>query len=163
MYRSLLGVHTSTGELCLDEERKIGMLVLRSELDRGFDRFFERAVGEMSRGRSAPTRGVVELDLVETDDAFLISADVPGLNRDQLELSIEDNQLTLAGKRELQTDDDARSHVSERRSYTFSRRFDLPTNAIADQTQAKLVQGVLEVTIPKQPVEPPLKIDIAVS
>ncbi len=162
MYRSLLDVQTSTGELRLDDERKIEMLVLRSELDRGFDRFFERAVGEMTRGRSTSSRGVVELDLVETEEAFLISADVPGLSRDHIELSIEDNQLTLAGQRDLQSADDGRPHVSERRSYAFKRRFKLPTNAMPEQTEAKLADGVLEVTIPKMPEEAPRKIDIEV-
>ena len=138
------------------------MFVLRSELDRGLDRFFEHAVGEMTRGHGSANRGVVEIDLVETEDAFCISADVPGMKRDQIELTIEENQLTVAGQRAVEANQDSKKHVSERKSYTFSRRFELPTNVLAENTEARLSDGVLEVKIPKVPEEEPRRIDIQV-
>ena len=136
------------------------MRVLRSELDRGLDRFFERAVDELTHGHGTSARGVVELDLVETEDAFFISADVPGMKREQIELTIDDNHLTLTGNRALDRKDESKRHVSERRSYALNRRFELPKNVVVENTEAKLSDGVLEVTIPKTPEEEPRKIDI---
>ena len=136
------------------------MLVLRSQLDRGFDRFFDRALEEFTQASRPSNRGVVELDLLETEEAFLISADVPGMKRDEIELTIEDNQLTLKGQRELNSEVEAQRHLSERKSYAFSRRFELPSNVAAEQTEASLAEGVLQITVPKLPEEAPKTIQI---
>ena len=106
--------------------------------------FIDRAFGvvnDVSAGRSSP-----RYEVSNEEDAFLLAVDVPGISSKDLDLSVnqEEQTLTISGKRTVGRGDNAR--VSE-----FSKTFTVDESAMLDQISAKLQNGVLAVTVPKQP------------
>ena len=103
------------------------------------------------------------VDMRETDNAFLIHAELPGIKKEDLSLALHGDVLTLSGERcEKKKEDNERVHRVERSYGKFSRTFTLPKNADHNNIQATHDNGVLELTIPKvAPVKPEArKIDI---
>jgi HSP20 family protein len=91
------------------------------------------------------------LDVSESEDAYLFQLDVPGLGQEDLEVTVTDRRLTIAGQRDLESSRrDGRMHSRERRSGRFSRSFELPADADPDQLSARLRQGILSVRCGKQ-------------
>ena len=88
------------------------------------------------------------VDLIEIDDAYVVVAELPGVNRDDLSISMhDDSRLTIAGvRRERQGE---QYHRVERGRGSFSRTFHLPSPVDADRITADLHDGVLTVTCPK--------------
>lgn len=138
------------------------MLVCKTEIDRNLDRVLGRAFGDIARLNRGPTRHPIPLDLFETEGSFVLRADVPGIERDNLDVTLEDGRLTVAGSRTLPEDAQSRSFLSERGTTDFRRSFDLPSPVDADGVAASLTNGVLEVTVPKVPEPEPRRINIAV-
>ena len=105
------------------------------------------------------------LEVAERADAYLIAADLPGVREDQLELNFENNVLTIRGSRTPSFSPSAertlRVHVSERPGGTFERSVRLPEYVEGDRIEARLVDGVLQVTVPKSPAAQPRKIAIS--
>ncbi|HZN58769.1 MAG TPA: Hsp20/alpha crystallin family protein [Planctomycetota bacterium] len=129
---------------------------LQEELARAFD---ER-VGRSERG-STIADWVPAVDLREEDSRFVIRADLPGVEPKDIEVTMEDGVLTLRGKRELEHREEREGYRRvERASGTFFRRFTLPDTADAESISARSSQGVLEVTIPKQPKLQPRRITV---
>ena len=95
---------------------------------------------------------VPAVDIVEEKDKFVLRADVPGVDPAEIEVSMDAGVLTVSGERRSETSDesDGLKRV-ERISGRFYRRFSLPESADADGIAAKSNNGILEVTIPKQP------------
>lgn len=92
-----------------------------------------------------------ETDVIETEREIRVITEMPGLRREDIEVDVENNVLTLRGeKREQRTEgEEGKFHLSERRYGTFTRSFILPRDVDADQIQAAFEDGVLRVTIPK--------------
>jgi HSP20 family protein len=129
---------------------------LQEELARAFD---ER-VGRSERG-STIADWVPAVDLREEDSRFVIRADLPGVEPKDIEVTMEDGVLTLRGKRVLEHREEREGYRRvERASGTFFRRFTLPDTADAESISARSSQGVLEVTIPKQPKLQPRRITV---
>lgn len=100
-------------------------------------------------------------DVRENKDAFVISADLPGMTEDALELSLTGNQLTIAGRREEEKRDESdRVHMYERRYGSFSRTLALPEGVDTEHIEANLDGGVLTVTVPKKPELKPRSISL---
>jgi HSP20 family protein len=100
-------------------------------------------------------------DVHESDDAFVFSADLPGISEDSLELSLTGNRLTISGHREQEKRQDGdRVHMYERSYGAFSRSFALPDGVDSDRIDAQLDAGVLKVTVPKRPEVKPRRISI---
>lgn len=120
---------------------------LRREMDELFETFLDR------RGRA--TDGVVwapAVNVREDKDALYVDAELPGLTRDEIQLSVENGVLTITGeKREERTEGKPQGevHLFERRYGRFERRLTLPTNVDADKIRARYENGVLVVTLPK--------------
>ena len=95
---------------------------------------------------------VPAVDIVEEKDRFVLKADVPGVNPGEIEVSMDGGVLSVSGERHNETSDesDGLKRV-ERISGKFYRRFSLPETADAEGIAAKSSNGILEVTIPKQP------------
>jgi len=95
---------------------------------------------------------VPAVDIVEEKDKFVLTADVPGVDPEQIEVSMDAGVLSVSGERHAETRDesDGLKRV-ERISGKFYRRFTLPDTADAEGIAAKSSNGILEVTIPKQP------------
>ena len=116
--------------------------------DQLFDTFFGNA-GRTANGNSlmrAP-----ETDVIETEREIRVVTEMPGLKRENIELDVENNVLTIRGeKREQRTEgEQGRWHLAERRYGTFTRSFVLPRDVDAENIQAAFNDGVLTVTIPK--------------
>lgn len=90
------------------------------------------------------------VDIKEQDDAFIIKADIPGVDAKDIEINMENGVLTIKGERNTETTDDKDGYKRVERSYgSFYRRFSLPESADAEKIKAKSHNGVLELTIPK--------------
>src|SRR5215472_16863160 len=100
-----------------------GMTSLKSEMDRVLDRFFEPKWEEYAAvGEWAPS-----LDLSETKEAFVVKAEVPGMDSQDLQVSLQENLLTIKGEKRQERDEkDERYHRVERNYGAFSRSVRLP-------------------------------------
>ncbi len=94
---------------------------------------------------------VPSFDVKETEEAYLIHGDLPGVNEENLEVTLENNQLSLTGTRASQEEKEGeRYHIYERSYGSFTRTFTLPKKADGEGIKAKLTNGVLEVIVPKK-------------
>lgn len=116
-------------------------------------------------GRSGPETPVSDwvpaVDIVEEKDHFLLRADVPGVDRSEIDVSMEDGVLTIAGQRHTEQHEEATGvRRFERVSGRFQRHFTLPETADAEGIAARSANGILEVSIPKQPIVQPRRITV---
>ena len=122
-------------------------------------RQLDRALGEVADG--ATVSWIPRVDIHEEDERFVVTADLPGVEGKDIEITAEKGVLTLKGERrsEKKSSKDGFESI-ERASGTFLRRFTLPESVDAEAIKASHVNGVLEITIPKRPTEQPRRIDI---
>ena len=101
------------------------------------------------------------VDIRETDDALLVQAELPGIDKKDVQLEVKDGVLTLSGERRYEKDvKEENVHRVERAYGSFSRSFSLPSNVDADKVDAKMKNGVLEVRLPKRESAKPKAISI---
>src|SRR3989440_1824766 len=113
-----------------------------SEINRLFNTLFEDG--------GLQQRWIPPMDLVESDDHFLLRADLPGLGEDDVAIEIRDNTLTISGERKSEYERKERGwYRVERSTGAFSRSLSLPEGVDADGVTAHFEKGVLEVRIPK--------------
>jgi HSP20 family protein len=103
------------------------------------------------------------IDIYETAAAYVVTAEVPGVTRDQIELGIEASRLTLRGQRVEPPVADGAAHFHQiERSYgAFSRTFEFADRIDVEQVLADLANGILTVTLPKLPPAPTRRIEIS--
>ena len=90
------------------------------------------------------------VEINESNDAFMISADLPGIEKSDIEVKVEENSLILTANRYIdKSDNNEKIHYNERRFGTFSRSFKLPKTVKEEKITAKLDNGVLSIVIPK--------------
>jgi HSP20 family protein len=99
-------------------------------------------------------------DLSETDDAYIVTVDVPGVHKDQIDVQVQDRQLTVTGEIPEPQDNDGRRHRRSRRTGRFELHTYLPGDVSADAVRGELADGVLTVTVPKAETSKPRKIEI---
>jgi HSP20 family protein len=127
---------------------------LQREVDRLFDDFARSTLAMAGNGSLIPS-----MDITETEKEFVITAELPGLERKDVEISLEDNVLTIRGEKKSETKPDDKNknvHVSERSYGVFYRVLELPTKVDPSSVQATMSKGVLKITIPK-PARPESK------
>jgi len=130
---------------------------LQNEMNRLFNTVFDTPVTGANR------RWVPAMDLVETDDAFVLRADLPGMTQDDVKLEIEDSVLTVSGERKAEHETKQEGFYRLERAFgAFSRSLTLPKGIQADAVSAAFTNGVLEVRIPKPEQAKPRRIEIAV-
>ncbi len=128
---------------------------MRRQMDRLFESYRERPVGRTGAGVFP------SINISEDKEAFYVSAELPGVKSSDLDLSVTDNQLTLAGERKITEETaDARYHRREREAGRFSRAIALPGDVDADGVRAKMADGVLTVTVPKAEKAKPRQIAV---
>ena len=119
---------------------------------------------EESVVRPSAARGqgfVPALDVSETEDGYLVEAAVPGLKPEDLEITLENNVLTIKGQTRQANEDKQRNyHRIERRFGSFQRTIGLPSTVKADAIKANLEHGVLKLEIPKAEEIKPRKIAV---
>lgn len=102
------------------------------------------------------------LDLSETPEAYVVEASVPGLKPEDLDITIENNVLTIKGEMRQSTQDKNRNyHRVERRYGSFQRSIGLPTSVKADAVSATLEHGILRLDIPKAEEVKPRRISVS--
>ncbi|MES1950251.1 heat shock protein, Hsp20 family [Salinisphaera sp. S4-8] len=101
------------------------------------------------------------VDIRETDNAYHIEAEVPGVNPEDIEVTLDKGVLTLKGERsEEKTDDNGQARYRERRFGSFVRRFSLPETADEENIEARAEHGVLRLTINKKATSEPRRITV---
>lgn len=123
------------------------MQQLSQEVDRLFDELIHRRWGGV---RSVAEEWTPQLDLYETDSAFILEVDLPGVKKQDVAVEVEDGDLVLQGRRAAERVRTGGSfHYHERRSGQFLRRLRLPASVDREQIRAEFRNGVLRVTLPK--------------
>jgi HSP20 family protein len=136
--------------------------LLRGRMDRLFNEMLQNPWG------IAPaTEGVAQrtwappVDIRETEEALLITAELPGMTKEDVEITLENSVLTLAGERNLEKDVKGETWHRLERSYgTFSRSFTLPATVSTERVEATFADGVLTVRLPKVEESKPRRISI---
>ena len=126
---------------------------LQREIDDLFGRFFPAANGDAAW---APP-----VDLGETEEAYFLRLDVPGVAKEDLDVELHEGRLTIRGERQRGDAEDHTFHRTERPTGRFERAFTLPKAADAGQVEATYEAGVLEVRVPKAERAKPRRIEIA--
>ena len=133
---------------------------LQSEMNRLFNTFFDTPTGGNGGGLR---RWVPAMDLVETDDHFVLKADLPGLDSGDVNIEVEDNVLTVSGERKVEHETSKEGYYRlERSSGEFRRALTLPDGVDADKIEASFEKGVLEIRVPKPEQRKPRKVQIGV-
>src|SRR6202042_2687180 len=104
---------------------------------------------------------IPNIDISETDKAIEISAEMPGLERKDVEISIDDDTLTIRGEKKVEENQkDKNVQLSERSSGVFYRALQLPPGIDPSSVQATMANGILKITIPKPAKAEPKKIEV---
>jgi HSP20 family protein len=121
---------------------------LQEEVNRLFSTNLTRGFGEEGIGRGAWNPSV---DIYENKDQIVLEAELPGMNRDDFELTVENNVITLRGERQFEKKDESDNYHRVERSYgSFTRSFTLPQTVSTEGATAEYRNGVLRVTLPKR-------------
>lgn len=132
---------------------------LQSEVNRVFDAFFG---GGSSAERTR--RWIPPMDLVETDDHFVLRADLPGLTQEDVAIEIKDGMLTVSGERRADHEERSEGFYRVERAFGhFSRSMTLPDGIDAEKVSADFHEGVLEVRVPKPEQRKPHRVAIGAS
>ena len=135
---------------------------MQNEMNRLFNTFFD-APSPGNGGQTTLRRWIPAMDVVETDDHFVLRADLPGLNESDVNIELEDNVLTISGERKVEHEQRNEGYYRvERASGAFVRSLTLPEGVDAQGIQANFDSGVLEVRIPKPEQQKPRKVQISV-
>ncbi len=126
-----------------------GLSELQSEMDRFFSSHTERGDNELS----APC------DIEENESHFILSFDLPGVSKDQINIELNKNQLTVTGERKNEIEDKTR-HRTERSYGKFVRSFTLPSSIDSERIEADFKDGVLTIAVAKLAAAKPRKIEI---
>ena len=136
---------------------------LQTEMNRLFNTFFDTPSGGGGGNGGALRRWLPPMDLVETEDHFVLRADLPGLSEEDVSIELEDSVLTVAGERKTEHEDKKEGFYRMERSFgQFRRSLTLPEGVDADGITASFDKGVLEVRIPKPEERKPRKVAISV-
>lgn len=145
-----------------------GLILWKNEeinkLKRDMDRLFSRMWDDFGIRHSPSGMGAFSyLDMSETEEIVMIQAEIPGVNADDLEVSISDDFLTIKWKsREETAEETEDSYTTERRIRTFSRSFRLPCKVQPEEVEATYKGGVLSVILPKCRTAPPREVKIKI-
>lgn len=135
---------------------------LQDEMSRFFDFSFPRSANR--------TTGFFDhawmpaIDVCDTKDSVIVKADVPGISKDDIEVTVEGDRLTIKGEKKEERKAESKDFVREERCYgTFHRVISLPASVDANQVKATYKNGVLELTLPKKEEAKPKQIRVDVN
>jgi len=132
---------------------------LQGQMNQLFDQVFRGGNGEET-GWGVST-WMPPVDLYETPDAFVLTAELPGLTTDEIQIEVHDRTLTLRGERKPEAGmTEAHFQRRERAYGSFQRVFALPTMVDAEQVQARFKDGILELHLPKHEMAKPRRIAV---
>ena len=120
---------------------------MRKDMDRLFDRIWEEFSGPLI---PRPAREIPFIDLSETEENLIIKAEVPGINPEDLDISIADDTLTIRGEMKQEIVSEGEDyHRTERRYGSFSRTLQLPCRVLMEDVEATYKKGILSIVLPK--------------
>lgn len=150
MFGSLIPWRSKSQSMSRRDDFFDPMLSLRREVDRIFDEFFN-GFGNIGHGASLSLRPAV--DIAEDDKELVISAEIPGLDEKDLDVSLAGDLLTIKGEKKAEHEErNGGAYYVERRYGSFSRSVRLPFQVDDQDVEAKYEKGVLTIRIPK-PIE----------
>ncbi len=133
---------------------------LRDEIDR----LFEAPMAELTRGSQLLSGWTPALDLYEDKDNLYVKIELPGMKKEEIDISLHDGCLSISGERKSETRHaEAELYRAERFFGRFQRTVTLPTPVAADKAKAQYKDGILTVTLPKTEEAKPKHIDVNVS
>lgn len=135
---------------------------LQQEMNRLFDfsigRWPESSGDFLDEGIWNPT-----IDILDAKDHLVVKADIPGITKDEIEVTVQDNNLILKGEKKHEEKSKDKNYIREERYYgSFYRSIPLPANVNSDQVKALYKNGVLELTLPKREDAKPKQINVEV-
>jgi HSP20 family protein len=137
---------------------------MQNEIRQAFNRLFEGNLFDQDESDDSSvvtSQWVPRVDVKEEKDRFVLFADLPGIDPDEIEVSMDKGTLTIKGERSSESAEQTdRFSRIERRYGSFYRRFALPDSADPQGIQAHGRNGVLEITIPKRPESAPRRIQV---
>ncbi|NUM75178.1 Hsp20/alpha crystallin family protein [candidate division KSB1 bacterium] len=137
------------------------MLNMQADMNRLFGNMFDRDSYETSLGRGAWNPVV---DITETADEYQVTAELPGLNKDDVKISYEGGVVTIRGEKKQEKEDKNRNYHRVERSFgMFERSFRLPTQIDVNKIEAKFKDGILGLRLPKSEEARPKEIPIKIS
>jgi len=132
---------------------------LRDEIDR----LFEAPLAELSRSSQLLSGWTPAIDLFEDKDNFIVRAELPGMKKEEIDLSLHDGSLSISGERKAEDKyQDAEVYRSERFFGRFQRTISFPALVASDKVKAQYKDGILTVTLPKTEEAKPKHIDVNV-
>ncbi len=126
-------------------------------------RFFEDAVTRLLNEPRANRPWSPAVDILETEDALTVKADLPGANPEDIDIRVENGALTIRGSRKFEKDETVKGYHRIERSYgDFVRSFAVPTSVETDKVAAQYKDGVLTVSLPKKEAAKPRQVKVAI-
>jgi HSP20 family protein len=127
-----------------------------------FSRFFESFLNEAQGEEVSNRTWVPPVDIQETADGYRLQAELPGLTKEDINITLENNLLRLSGERKFERDAKKENFQRIERTYgAFTRAFALPQQVNSEGVQASFENGVLTITVPKAEQAKPRKIAIS--
>jgi HSP20 family protein len=139
-----------------------GWMSTRREMDR-LRREMNRLFSDWpawAQGSTAP--GYPSMNVWTDEDSAIVTAELPGVDREKIDISVEEDTLTVRGERQPDETEGATYHRRERRYGTFVRTFRLPFRVEANKVEATFTNGVLRIVLPRAEEEKPKKISVQV-
>ncbi|MGI6517760.1 MAG: Hsp20/alpha crystallin family protein [Bacillota bacterium] len=133
-----------------------------AEMRRVFNRMFSEGFAQLPTERqAAQSRLFMPVDIAETSEEFVVTAELPGTNPDDIEITLSDNQVTIKGQRAAEQEERRGNYLrTERRFGSFCRSFALSSPVADDKVTASYKNGILEVHLPKSEGAKPRQIEI---
>ena len=136
----------------------------RNNFTREIDRFFDDIFATPAFRGDADTDFVPRVNIKDAKDHVSLTFEIPGMNKDDIKVTVKDDLLTVSGQREWKSEEKNEQYVrSEIRSGSFSRSFTLPENVNAEKISADYRNGLLEVRLEKAEEAKPKEIEVKIS
>lgn len=132
-----------------------------SSLRNEIDRLFDSPLGELGRVSDFFSGGAPALDISEDKDNFIVKVELPGMKKDDIDVSLHDGNLSISGERKSEKkSEETQVYRSERYFGRFQRTVALPAPVAADKVRGDYKDGVLTVTLPKAEEAKPKQINV---
>ncbi len=127
------------------------------------NRLFQEALNRPGRGATTSRSWAPPVDVVEYEDKFVLRAELPGMSKEDMDVEMHGDTLTIRGERKFEQEEGKENYVRVERTYgKFQRSFTLNVPVKADEIKATYKDGILEVTVPKAEEIKPKKVEVAV-
>jgi HSP20 family protein len=137
-----------------------------NDMSQRLNRMFGRPVAHSEAGRDAMTTidWAPSVDISETDNEYVIKAEIPEVKKEDVKVTVEDGQLTIQGERKQEKEEKGKRYHRIERSYgSFMRSFDVPDNVDESKAKAEFKEGMLTLTLPKSEKAKPKALEVKIS